>query len=45
MTQTKKIKEALNKVFLNNDTVFIVPHYHPNPDFDALGAVDRKSVV
>lgn len=45
MTQTKKIKEALNKVFLNNDTVFIVPHYHPNPDFDALGAVFGISLI
>ena len=38
MTQTKQIKSTLDKVFLNNDTVFIVPHNSPVPDFDALGA-------
>lgn len=38
MTQTKTIKEALDNVLLNNDTVFIVPHNSPEPDFDALGA-------
>ena len=45
MTQTKKIKDTLNKVLLNNDTVFIVPHFHPNPDFDALGAVLGISLI
>lgn len=38
MTQTKMIKETLDNVLLNNDTVFIVPHNSPEPDFDALGA-------
>ena len=38
MTQTKTIKETLDNVLLNNDTVFIVPHNSPEPDFDALGA-------
>ena len=38
MTQTKVIKEALDHALLNNDTVFIVPHNSPEPDFDALGA-------
>lgn len=38
MTQTKKIKDALDNALLNNDTVFIVPHNSPVPDFDALGA-------
>ena len=45
MTQTKKIKDTLNKVLLNNDTVFIVPHFYPNPDFDALGAVLGISLI
>lgn len=39
MTQTRKIKNTLDKVFLNNDTIFLVPHYVPHPDFDALGAL------
>ena len=38
MTQTKMIKDALDVALLNNDTVFIVPHHSPEPDFDALGA-------
>lgn len=38
MTQTKMIKDALDNALLNNDTVFIVPHNSPVPDFDALGA-------
>ena len=38
MTQTKVIKDALDDALLNNDTVFIVPHNSPEPDFDALGA-------
>ena len=44
-TNTKKregfnqmIKDALDVALLNNDTVFIVPHHSPEPDFDALGA-------
>lgn len=45
MTQTKEIKDTLNKVLLNNDTVFIVPHFYPNPDFDALGAVLGISLI
>lgn len=38
MTQTKVIKDAFDDALLNNDTVFIVPHNSPEPDFDALGA-------
>ena len=45
MTQTKKIKDTLNQVLLNNDTLFIVPHFYPNPDFDALGAVLGMSLI
>ena len=43
MQNSKCIKECLDKLLSNNDTVFIVPHNRP--DFDALGASIGMSLI
>lgn len=43
MKDSRIIKETLNEVFMNNDTVFIVPHNRP--DFDAIGACIGMSII
>ena len=43
MQDSKNIKQTLDMLLSENDTVFIVPHNRP--DFDAIGAAMGMSLI